>query len=215
MKIAILGTGMVGQTIAKKLVQLGHDVRMGSRSAKNEAVLAFVKEAGGKASAGTFEDAAQFCDLAFNCTKGSASLAAVTLTGHESLQGKILIDVSNPLDLSKGVPTLFTSRDDSLGEQIQRAIPSAKVVKTLNTVNAGIMVDAAKLKAEHDMFLCGNDADAKQKVSAYLREWFGWKTLIDLGDITGARAMESYVQFWARVWGATKSANFNIKIVRD
>ncbi len=215
MKIAILGTGMVGQTIGKKLAQLGHEVRMGSRSAKSEAVQAFVKDAGGKASAGTFEDAARFCDLAFNCTKGSASIAAITLTGTESLQGKILIDVSNPLDLSRGAPTLFTGRDDSLGEQIQREVPSAKVVKTLNTVNASIMVDASKLTSDHDMFLCGNDADAKQKVSAYLREWFGWKSLIDLGDITGARAMESYVQFWARVWGATKSAHFNLKLIRE
>ncbi|MCC6807014.1 MAG: NAD(P)-binding domain-containing protein [Deltaproteobacteria bacterium] len=212
MKIAILGTGVVGHTVGSKLAQLGHEVRMGSRSSKNEKALKFVKDnEKHRASAGTFEDAAQFCELAFNCTKGSSSLAAMRLCGEEPLQGKILIDLANPLD-EKG--NIFTPRDDSLGEQIQRELPSTKVVKTLNTVNCSVMIDAAKVPGDHDLFICGNEQAAKDKVSGWLREWFGWKSLIDLGDITGARASESYLALWIRLWNVTKSPNFNVKIVR-
>src|SRR5437773_1923726 len=140
MKIGVLGTGMVGVAIGNKLVSLGHEVKMGSRSATNEKAAAWVKGAGAKASQGTFADAAGFGELIFNCTSGHGSLEALKAAGAQSLKGKILIDISNPLDFSKGMPpTLFAGNTDSLGELAQAALPETKVVKTLNTVTASIM----------------------------------------------------------------------------
>jgi hypothetical protein len=215
MKIAVLGTGMVGETIASKLVQLGHEVRMGSRTANNEKALAWVKKAGAKASQGTFADAASFGELLFNCTSGAGSLEALHAAGKENLQGKVLLDLSNPLDFSKGMPpTLFVASDDSLGERIQRAFPELKVVKTLNTINCNVMVDAARIPGEHDVFVSGNDAGAKTQVKQILTEWFGWKHVVDLGDITTARGTECYLMLWLRMWGALGTPDFNIHIVR-
>src|SRR3954470_2205060 len=137
MKLGVFGTGMVGSTIATKLAQLGHEVKMGSRAAGNAKAVEWAKAAGGKASQGTFADAAAFGEVLFNCTSGGASLAALQAAGATNLAGKVLVDVSNPLDFSKGMPpTLSVCNTDSLGEQIQRAFPDAKVVKALNTVNA-------------------------------------------------------------------------------
>jgi hypothetical protein len=215
MKIAVLGTGMVGETIANKLVQLGHEVRMGSRSVNNEKALAWVKQAGAKASQGTFADAAAFGELLFNCTSGSGSLEALHAAGTDNLKGKILVDISNPLDFSKGMPpTLFVASDDSLGERIQRAFPELKVVKSLNTINCNVMVDPARLPGEHDVFVSGNDAGAKAQVKQVLTEWFGWKRVVDLGDITTSRGTECYLMLWLRMWGALGTPDFNIHIVR-
>jgi predicted dinucleotide-binding enzyme len=215
MKIAVLGTGMVGNTIGSKLIALGHEVRMGSRSAGNEKALAWTKASGPRASEGTFADAAAFGELAFNCTSGMGAVAAVE-SAKAGLAGKILIDVSNPLDFSKGFPpTLFISNDDSLGESLQRALPDTKVVKALNTVNCQLMVDAARVAGgEHDLFVCGNDQAAKGSVTEILKSWFGWKHVTDLGDITNARAVEAYLPLWVRLYGAFKTADFNIRIVR-
>ena len=214
MRFAVLGTGMVGQSIANKLVQLGHEVRMGGRSRGNDKAVAWAREAGARASEGSFADAAAFGEVIFNCTLGSASLEALAAAGAENLRDKILIDVSNPLDLSKGMPpTLFAGNTDSLGEQIQRAFPEAKVVKTLNTINCQLMVEPTKLRGgEHDVFVSGNDAGAKERVAEILRT-FGWKHIIDLGDIATARGTESYLPLWLRLWGALQTADFNIKIV--
>ncbi|WP_375765010.1 NAD(P)-binding domain-containing protein [Archangium gephyra] len=215
MKIAVLGTGMVGETIGSKLVALGHEVKMGSRTANNEKAAAWVKKAGAKASQGTFADAAAFGELLFNCTSGSGSLEALNAAGKANLDGKILLDVSNPLDFSKGMPpTLFVSNTDSLGEQLQRAFPSLKVVKTLNTINANVMVDPARIPGEHAVFVSGNDAEAKAQVKRLLTEWFGWKQVIDLGDITTSRGTESYLPLWLRLWGAMGTPDFNIHIVK-
>jgi 8-hydroxy-5-deazaflavin:NADPH oxidoreductase len=215
MKIAVLGTGMVGETIASKLVSLGHEVKMGSRSANNEKAAAWVKKAGAKASQGTFADAAAFGELLFNCTSGSGSIEALNAAGKENLKGKLLLDVSNPLDFSKGMPpTLFVSNTDSLGEQIQRTFPELKVVKTLNTINANVMVDPARIPGEHAVFVSGNDAEAKAQVKRLLTEWFGWKQVIDLGDITTSRGPESYLPLWLRLWGAMGTPDFNIQIVK-
>lgn len=215
MKIAILGTGMVGSTIATKLVKLGHEVKMGSRTPDNAKAAEWVKAAGGKASQGTYAEAAAFGELAFNCTAGTGSLAALEAAGKKNLAGKILIDVSNPLDFSKGMPpSLSVCNTDSLGEQIQRALPDTKVVKALNTVNCNVMVDATLIKGEHDVFMCGNDAAAKGRVSELLKGSFGWKNVIDLGDLTAARGQEMYVAFWVRLWGAAGTANFNIHVVK-
>lgn len=215
MKIAVLGTGMVGETIGSKLVALGHEVKMGSRSATNEKAAAWVKTAGAKASQGTFADAAAFGELLFNCTSGSGSLEALNAAGKENLKGKVLLDISNPLDFSKGMPpTLFVSNTDSLGEQIQRAFPELKVVKTLNTISAPVMVDPARIPGEHAVFVSGNDAEAKAQVKRLLTEWLGWKQIIDLGDITTSRGTESYLPLWLRLWGAVGTPDFNIQIVK-
>ena len=214
MKIAVLGTGMVGNAIGSKLVALGHDVRMGSRSATNSKATDWAKKTGAKASHGTFADAAAFGEIVFNCTNGTASIEALTAAGAANLSGKIIIDVSNPLDLSRGFPPSIAFRgQDSTGEQIQRAFPAAKVVKALGTVNCQIMVDPSRVKGDHDVFVNGNDADAKARVSEILRDWFGWRSVIDLGDITRSRGVESYVVMWVHLYGALGTADFNIKLV--
>ncbi len=216
MKIGIFGTGMVGATIGGKLVSLGHEVKMGSRTANNDKAGAWVKAAGAKASQGTFADAAGFGELLFNCTQGVGALDALKAAGADSLKGKILIDISNPLDFSKGMPpSLFAGNTDSLGERIQAAFPETQVVKTLNTVTAEIMVNPGKVAGgDHHMFISGNDAGAKATVGEFLKTQFGWKNLVDLGDITTARGTESYLLLWIRLWGSLKTAEFNIKIVR-
>lgn len=215
MKIGVFGTGMVGTTIASKLVELGHEVQMGSRTASNEKAAAWVRGAGAGASQGTYADTAAFGDILFNCTSGAGSLAALEAAGAANLDGKILLDIANPLDFSKGMPpTLSVFGDDSLGEQIQRAYPGLKVVKTLNTINCQIMVDASRVPGDHDVFVSGNDAEAKQRVAEILRGWFGWKSVIDLGDITTARGTEAYLMLWLRLWGSLGTADFNIKIIR-
>ncbi len=215
MKIGILGTGMVGSTIGSKLIALGHEVRLGSRTADNEKAAAWATAAGPKASHGTFADAAAFGEIAWNCTQGAASLEVVRGAGSANLKGKVLVDVSNPLDFSKGMPpTLFTGSSDSLGEQLQRELPETKVVKALNTINCNVMVDPARVNGgDHDTFVSGNDAGAKGKVVEILRG-FGWKNVIDLGDITTSRGTESYLMLWLRLWGALGTPDFNVKIVR-
>lgn len=215
MKIGVLGTGDVGKAIATKLVSLGHEVTMGSRSRGNEKALAWVKEAGARASEGTFPDAARHGQIVFNCVKGEHALDALAQVGAESLAGKILVDVSNPLDFSKGFPpTLTVCNTDSLAERIQRAYPDAKVVKALNTMWNGVMVDPRMLDDTHHTFLSGDDAEAKRAVRGLL-ESFGWRPeeIIDLGDITTARGTEMYLPLWVRLYGAIGSGAFNIKIV--
>jgi hypothetical protein len=206
---------MVGDAIASKLVSLGHEVKMGARDAKNEKAAAWVQKSGAKASQGTFADAATFGEVLFNCTSGAGSLDALKAAGEGNLAGKVLVDISNPLDFSKGMPpTLFVSNTDSLGEQIQRAFPKTHVVKTLNTLNAQLMVEPKSLAGgDHDLFVSGNDAGAKGKVKELLQT-FGWKTIHDLGDITTARGTESILPIWIRLWGALGDASFNFKIVR-
>lgn len=215
MKIAVLGTGTVGDVIGTKLVALGHEVKMGSRTADNEKAAAWVSKAGAKALQGTYADAAAFGEMVFNCTSGAGTLDALKAAGADNLKGKVLVDIANPLDFSKGMPpSLLVCNTDSLGEQIQRAYPDTHVVKTLNTVNANVMVDPSRIKGEHTMLLCGNDADAKGKATMVLREWFGWKDVIDLGDISNARGTEAWLLLWIRLWGAVKTPDFNLHVVR-
>jgi 8-hydroxy-5-deazaflavin:NADPH oxidoreductase len=215
MKIAVLGTGIVGNTIATKLIQLGHEVKMGSRTANNEKAAEWVKANTSKASQGTFADAAAFGEIIFNCTQGLASLDALKLAGAQNLKGKILIDLANALDASKGMPpSLAVCNTDSLGEQIQREFPEAKVVKTLNTMNCKVMVNPSLVSGDHDIFMSGNDPEAKARVEDILKNWFGWKIVIDLGDITTARGTEMLLPIWLRLWGTFKTPNFNFKIVK-
>ncbi|MCE2935743.1 MAG: NADPH-dependent F420 reductase [Cyclobacteriaceae bacterium] len=217
MKIAVFGTGMVGDTIGSRLIELGHEVMMGSRSANNEKALAFVAKHKSGAKAGTYADAAAFGEIAFNCTKGDGSVEALKTAGHV-LNGKILVDVSNPLDFSKGMPPSLIpslSNTHSLGEEIQKNFPTLKVVKTLNTMWCGLMVNPALIGGgNHTNFICGNDANAKVEVKKLLNQ-FGWKNenILDLGDITNARGTESVLPIWLRVWGATQNGAFNFKIV--
>ncbi|PYQ68395.1 MAG: NADP oxidoreductase [Acidobacteria bacterium] len=214
MKFGVLGSGMVGSAIAGKLVSRGHEVRMGSRTAANEKAAAWVSSAGKGASQGTFADAAAFGEIVFNCTSGAGSLDALKSAGAQNLLGKVLVDVANPLDFSKGMPpTLFVSNEDSLAERIQAALPDTNVVKALNTINANVMVNPGRVPGETDVFVCGNDAGAKAQVIRILKQDFGWTTVIDLGDLTAARGTESYLHLWLRLMGSLKTADFNVKVV--
>lgn len=214
MRIAVLGTGIVGRTLASALLSNGHEVRLGSRTAANEAAVAWADEIGGPASEGTFADAAGFGELVINATAGAASLEALEMAGAEQLAGKVLVDVANPLDSSRGMPpTLTVCNDDSLGEQIQRALPDVRVVKTLNTVTAAVMVDPTLIEGPHTMFVAGDEAEAKAQASELLQE-LGWPvtSIVDLGDITAARGMEMYIALWLRLWGTTGTAVLNVEV---
>jgi predicted dinucleotide-binding enzyme len=215
MKIAVLGTGIVGATIGNKLLALGHEVKMGSRTANHEKGLAWVQAGGARATLGTFAEAAAFGELAFNCTSGFGSIPALQAAA-EGLKGKLVIDIANPLDFSKGFPpTLFSGNTDSLGEQAQSALPDSRVVKALNHVTCTLMVDAGRVAGgDHDGLICGNDAEAKAQVTKILKEWFGWQRVIDLGNIAQSRGTESYLPLWIRLYGALGTADFNIKIMR-
>jgi 8-hydroxy-5-deazaflavin:NADPH oxidoreductase len=224
MKIGILGSGVVGQTLGAKLIERGEDVVLGTRSPdKREgkrgmgaALDDWLRSTGGKARIASFADAAAHGEIVINATNGAGSLDALTLAGVRNLDGKILIDVANPLDFSRGMPpSLTVCNTDSLGEQIQRAFPNAKVVKTLNTTNAQVMVNPAQVGGgDHDLFVCGNDAAAKARITELLKQWFGWRTVIDLGDITTARGPEMLLPIWVRLMGTLGTPFFNFKIVR-
>ena len=213
MKIGLLGSGNVGQTIGTKLVQLGHDVMMGSRDPANPKAIAWAKKEGHHALYGSFMNAAAFGELIINCTLGSASVDALHQAGSENLKGKILIDTANPLDYSTKNWTLTISNNDSLGEQIQRTFPELLVVKTLNTMYCDVMVDPRKLSEKTDVFVSGNDIEAKATVITMLRDWFGWKSVVDLGDITTSRGVEMFVVLWQSLRDAGSSPRFNIKVV--
>ncbi len=217
MKKAVLGTGMVGQAIATKLIQLGHEVKMGSRSGHNEKANEWISKNGPAASQGTFAEAAAAGEIIFNCTKGEVTLEVMRQAGNENLKGKILIDISNPLDFSKGMPpTLLIVNDNSLGEEIQKLLPETHVVKTLNTLTANLMVNPQLVNnGDHDIFLSGNSTEAKEKVSALLQT-FGWGAnhLIDLGDITTARGTEQLLPVWVRLYAAMGTPMCQFKIVK-
>lgn len=216
MRVAVLGTGVVGQGLGTKLVEVGHEVMMGSRQAGNEKAVAWVERVGGSAGEGSFAQAAAFGELVVNATGGAVSLAALAAAGAENLAGKVLIDVANPLDGSAGFPpSLTVCNTDSLGEQIQRAFPEARVVKSLNTVNIAVMVNPGALPGHHVIFVCGNDAPAKAQVRDLLQT-FGWpaEDIVDLGDITAARGTEMYLALWLRLLGKLGTANFNLALQR-
>ena len=227
MKIAVLGTGVVGQTLAAKLADLGHTVVVGTRDPEAARSRTEPDRYGrpglgawladhAEVTLATLTEAAVASDVIFNATSGDASVAAVTAAGADNLADKVLVDVSNPLDMSHGFPPqLFVKDTDSLAEQLQRAAPRAKVVKTLNTMNASIMVDPGQVGAgDHTVFMSGDDADAKSIVAELLRS-FGWLDILDLGDLSTARGPELYLGFWVRLLPVTGGHGaFNIKIVR-
>ncbi|MPZ88267.1 MAG: NADP oxidoreductase [Nitriliruptorales bacterium] len=217
MRFGVLGTGMVGHTIATKLISLGHEVTMGSRRAGNDKAAAWAAQAGESAHEGSFAGAASFGEVVVNATAGTASLDALAAAEEKNLTGKVLIDVANPLDSSTGMPPRLTvANTDSLGERIQRQFPDARVVKALNTMNCEVMVDPSRVPGSHSVFLCGNDQSAKADVRALL-ETFGWPagSILDLGDLSAARGMEMYLPLWLRIFGALGTGRFNIALVRD
>jgi 8-hydroxy-5-deazaflavin:NADPH oxidoreductase len=208
MRMGVLGTGGVGQTLGAKLVGLGHEVMLGSRAGDKRVV-----EGAGQ---GTFADAAAFGELLINATAGAASLAALHAADAANLAGKVLLDVANPLDFSQGFPPALTvCNTDSLGEQIQRAFPEARVVKALNTINHLVMVDPGRVSGGGDVFVCGDNEEAKAQIHELLGG-LGWadEAIIDLGDISAARATEAYLLLWLRLMGALGTADFNIKVAR-
>jgi predicted dinucleotide-binding enzyme len=200
-RIGILGTGVVGQTLAARLRGLGHDVVIGSRTEGEDKR--------------PFAEAAAHGELLINATGGGNSLAVLEAAGAENLNGKVLIDVSNPLDFSHGELRLSICNDDSVGEQIQRAYPDAKVVKALNTVTAAAMVEPGRIPGEHSLLIAGDDARAKAQVVELL-ESFGWPadTIIDLGDISGARATEMYIQLWFRLFQTQGTPFVSLRVVK-
>ena len=226
MRLGILGTGTVGKTIAARLAGLEHDVMVGTRNPEETASrtepdpygnppFSAWQEEHPEVKLGTFAQAAAHGEMIVNATAGTVSLEALEQAGEDNLSGKVLIDISNPLDFSKGMPpTLSVVNTDSLGEQIQRRFPEAKVVKTLHTMNAYLMVDPAQLAGgDHSVFVSGDDPEAKAAVTDLLRS-FGWTDIIDLGDITTARGAEMVLPVWLRLFGALQKPVFNFKIVR-
>lgn len=227
MKIAVLGTGVVGQTISEKMAALGHQVMIGTRDV-NSALEKTAPDSFGRPGfsdwhsqhpeirPGTYSEAAAFAELVVNATNGNGSLAALEQAGKKNLLNKVLLDISNPLDFSKGrPPSLFVCNTDSLGEQIQRAFPDTHVVKSLNTMTCYIMVNPSLLPGDHNVFMSGNNAQAKNTVKELLMS-FGWKerNIIDMGDISTSRGTEQLLPIWVRLWGVMQSPMFNFNIVR-
>ena len=225
MNIAVLGTGMVGRALAGRLDELGHTVVVGTRDP--QATLARTEPDGmgnppfsawhaqhPGVSLATFADAAGGADLVVNASSGEAAMEVLRLAGAENLAGKVLVDIANPLDFSAGFPpTLFVKDSDSLGEQIQRAFPDTRVVKTLNTLNASLMVDPKTLGESSTVFVSGDDPEAKATVTGLLQS-FGHDDVIDLGGIETARGTEMLLPIWLRLMGKLGTAHFNFKIVR-
>lgn len=226
MDIGIFGSGMVGQTLAEKLVELGHKVMIGTRD-KGKLLARSEPDAFGRppykdwhkshsnVELGTLNETAEFGELLINAMKGDGALSALKMIDTKNLSGKVMIDISNPLDFSKGFPPLLSiCNTDSLGEQIQRAYPDLKVVKSLNTMNAYLMVNPRIVPEDQTVFLCGNDSQAKELVKDLLLS-FGWKEseMLDLGDISNARGTEQLLPIWTRIYSGTGSPIFNFRIV--
>jgi 8-hydroxy-5-deazaflavin:NADPH oxidoreductase len=224
MKIAMIGGGGVGQTLATGLMAKGHEVVIGIPDPSPEALSKaraqaeplgdWVAKTGGSVT--DYATAAQGAEVVFNVTPGQHSLDALRAAGAANLAGKVLVDVANPLNFSKGMPPFLDpglSGSTSLGEEIQAAFPGARVVKAFNTIAAAVMVTPGLIPGEHDLFLSGNDAGAKELVKGIARG-FGWSSFADLGDIVGARAQEAVLPVWVRLWMVAGSALVNLKVVR-
>ncbi|MET7698765.1 NAD(P)-binding domain-containing protein [Streptomyces sp. NPDC005485] len=215
MRYAVLGTGEVGRTLGGKLVELGHEVSLGSRTKDNVSALEWAAGAGPRAGHGTFAEAAAFGEVVVNAVGGRVALPALEAAGAENLDGKVVVDVSNPMEFEDGQLRLSPVESDSTGEQIQRAFPHARVVKTLNTVNNQVMVDPARVPGEHQVFVCGEDQDAKNQVTALLGE-FGWPAhrVLDLGGIRAARSVEMMLPLWLSLFQNLGHGDFNLEVRR-
>lgn len=211
MNIIILGSGQVAQALGSAFIKNGHDVAISARSTSKDEAVSWAAETGGRVLA--FSDITPDADFYLNCTAGLHSLAALEIIGKETLAGKILIDVANPLDFSNGFPpTLSVCNDRSLAEDIQDFLPETHVVKALNTVSNSVMVDPSVVPGNHHLPIAGNDAEAKKAVTSLLGE-FGWKSeqVIDMGDIAMARGTEMYLALWVRMYGTFQTPNFNLE----
>lgn len=227
MKIAIIGTGMVGRGLAARLAGLGHDVVIGTRDidvtlarttpdGMGTPPYAQWQQENSNVRLVTLPEAGAHGEVVINAANGQNALAALDGIGAEPLAGKVLLDLALPLDLSNGLPpTLTISNTDSLGEQIQRAFPDARVVKSLNSVYYQVMIDPTRVPGAHSIFVAGDDSDAKSIVEGLLAE-FGWSTesIIDLGDITGARGVEMYARLFFTLYDAFGTFDFNINVTR-
>lgn len=227
MQIAVLGTGMVGRAVAAKLVALGHDVVVGTRDvdatlARNEPdamgtpPFAEWQQDNPQARLVPLADAGAHGELIVNATSGQGSRAALDGAGAAKLAGKVILDIANPLDFSQGMPPILSvANTDSLAEQLQAAFPDAHVVKALNTMNAYVMVEPARLSGSHNVFVAGDDDAAKEAVKDLLRS-FGWtdEAIVDLGGIRAARGMEMFLPLWLSLYGVLGTGDFNIGIVR-
>lgn len=214
MRIAVLGTGIVGTTVGSGLVARGHQVAMGSRTADNEAAASWAAQAGSRA--GTFADVVDDADVVVNAVRGEVALAALDAVGADRLADRVVLDVSNPLDFSRGFPpSVDHPAGLSLGERIQARFPHARVVKALNTVTASVMVDPGSLSEPTALFVAGDDEAAKAVVRTLLLD-LGWTDdqVVDLGDITAARGTELYLAIWVRLMQAQGTATFNVRVVR-
>jgi predicted dinucleotide-binding enzyme len=224
-KIAVLGTGMVGRSLSSRLGELGHDVVIGTRDpqatldrphtdAEGDTSFADWQASHPDVRLQTFAEAAAHGDVVVNAVAGAVSAAVLEEAGASNLAGKVLLDISNPLDFSAGMPpTLFVKDSDSLAERLQRAFPQTRVVKSLNTLNAYLMVNPKELGVESSVFVSGDDAAAKAVVVELLTS-FGHTDVIDLGDLSTARGPEMLLPLWLRLWGALGTPMFNIKVVR-
>jgi len=227
MKITVLGTGMVGQAIATKTAALGHNVTMGTRNREKTLINKEQNQMTGQTfpdwyknnqniTVSNYPESANDANMIINATSGYGSIPALEAIGRDTLKGKVLLDIANPLDFSKGMPpTMFIINDDSLGERIQREFPELKVVKSLNTMNAYVMINPGNVPGEHNVFMSGNDSGAKNQVKSLLEE-IGWPddSIIDLGDISTSRGTEQLVSMWLRLWGALGTPEFNFHIVK-
>ncbi|MEU5535931.1 NAD(P)-binding domain-containing protein [Streptomyces sp. NPDC020362] len=215
MRYAVLGTGEVGRTLGGRLVELGYDVTLGSRTKDNPIGQEWATAVGGRAHAGAFADAAAAADVVLNAVGGRVALDALRAAGAEHLAGKVVVDVCNPLAFEDGQVRLDPVESDSVAEQIQRMFPDARVVKAMNTVNCQVMVDPGRVPGEHNLFVCGNDAGAKGQVTELLGE-FGWpaERVLDLGGIRSARAMEMLLPLWFCLFQKFGHADFNVEVRR-
>ena len=215
MKIGILGSGSVGKSLGKGFASNGHDVKLGSRTPGKQEIQDWLKTTKGKVSAGTFAEAATHGKIIILCPLGEATEEVIKLAGKENFGSKLVIDATNPLDFSKGMPPgLFVGTTDSLGERVQRILPNAKVVKCLNTVNNQTMINPKMNEGLPDLFICGNDEAAKRQVAALLKE-FGWGEPIDIGGIDGSRWLEAYTALWVRLANKLGSWTIAAKILRS
>ena len=226
MKIGMIGGGGVGQTLGAKLIEMGHDVVIGIREvtaaeldkdrANAETLSAWKARTGGRVL--TMAEAAAHGDIVFNVTSGGVSLDALHRAGAKNLAGKVLVDVANALDFSRGMPPFLIpdlTLHTSVGEEIQKAFPDSQVVKAFNTVAATVMVNPGAISQDHDLLIAGDSAEAKATVTALARDAFGWKSVVDLGDISGARASEHLLPLWLRMWGVNGSPTFNIRFAKE
>lgn len=223
MKIGIIGTGVVAQTLGSKLLGQGHDVALGTRDPNKlddkkmfgATLREWKSQTENRGKVVTFKEAAAHGELLVNATSGIVSVEALKLAAADQVGAKVLLDVANELDFSKGMPpAVLASQERCLAEKIQAAFPNLKVVKSLNTVNAFVMVDPRAVGGgEHTVFVSGNDGEAKAKVTTLLKA-FGWTDVLDLGDLSTARGPEMYMAMWIRLWGATGSGQVNVKVVR-